>query len=84
MRIDCDVTKTEYIGYGSDPSDVLNSNGPGRSNGPGSELEDFGEDGLRFGFDHEDPNLNVDENEYDSAMSGNSTESKNKSKIDVL
>jgi len=68
MRIDCDVTKTEYIGYGSDPSDALNSNG----NGPGSELEDFGEDGVRFGFDHEDP------------MTGNSTESTNKSKIDVL
>ena len=44
MRIDCDVTKTEYIGYGSDPSDSLNTGEEGSS-----DFQDLGNG--TFGFD---------------------------------
>ena len=46
MRIDCDVTKTEYIGYGSDPSDSLNTGEEGSS-----DFQDLGNGTFGFEYD---------------------------------
>ena len=42
MRIDCDVTATEYIGYGSDPGDLLSGGSNIRDMENGNVQIEFG------------------------------------------